>query len=560
MKLERFRLSNLKIGQRLFLAFGILSLFILALAGIGWLGVKEAGSAVEEAVEQSHLLAEAKDLCISMDELYLALWQMSASSSYTEREMLKTELKRLFDLNASRVKNLKAKEAQSSGKSFGARAEAVLKGVEDVHSKVMVFSGSGPEAQEILCKDGVASMAEAAKWMKDMVAWRTNRLNQAQLQAASIKKRVYMMIGAGALVALALSAALSFAIKRSVCHPLDAAVNIIGETSSGNLTASPSEKLLKRGDEVGTLARAVHQMNGSLRGLVSGLSKGIGTLGLSSSELLAASANSSAAEESVSEMAKQVSATAEATSAGASSAAVKMQQAFDSLSAVSISTEEMSATISEVASNTARAKLIGDSAVAQSRAISLLMGELGTAAKQIGKVTETISGISAQTNLLALNASIEAARAGAAGKGFAVVANEIKELARQTASATEDIKAKIGGVQERTGDAVEKIAVVANVIAEVGQIISSIAAAIEEQAAVTKDVAGNIAQASAGVGDTSKLVAKSAEDAKRIATDISSVNDALEGLRQGGRQVKASAEDLAKLAEELRGQAKGFKA
>ena len=120
------------------------------------------------------------------------------------------------------------------------------------------------------------------------------------------------------------------------------------------------------------------------------------------------------------------------------------------------------------------------------------MQQLGAAAKEIDKVTETITRISAQTNLLALNATIEAASAGEAGHGFAVVANEIKKLARQTASATENIKEKIAGVQASTGSAIAGIEKISGVINDVGSIIVSIAAAIEEQSSVTKAVAGNI--------------------------------------------------------------------
>ena len=145
------------------------------------------------------------------------------------------------------------------------------------------------------------------------------------------------------------------------------------------------------------------------------------------------------------------------------------------------------------------------------------MQKLGKAAQEIGQVTETITNISAQTNLLALNATIEAARAGTAGKGFAVVANEIKELARQTAEATEDIKARIAGIQNSTGTAITDIGQITAVIKEVGGIVSSIAAAIEEQATVTKDVAGNIAQASAGVRDANYAYPQTAEVSKAIA-------------------------------------------
>src|SRR5208283_4511868 len=117
------------------------------------------------------------------------------------------------------------------------------------------------------------------------------------------------------------------------------------------------------------------------------------------------------------------------------------------------------------------------------------------AALDIGKVTETITAISDQTKLLALNATIEAARAGAAGKGFAVVAHEIKELARQTADATEDIKAKVGGIQGATKGTLEDLARISEIIGQVSETVGSIASAIEEQSAVTKDIAQNVAGA-----------------------------------------------------------------
>ena len=142
---------------------------------------------------------------------------------------------------------------------------------------------------------------------------------------------------------------------------------------------------------------------------------------------------------------------------------------------------------------------------------------------------------------------------GSAGKGFAVVANEIKELARQTAEATEDIKARIAGVQTSSGTAIADIDQITAVIKEVGDIVSGIAAAIEEQATVTKDVAGNIAQASTGVRDANEHIAQTAEVSKTIARDIAGINGAVSDIRHGGEQVQISAVELSKLAEQLKG-------
>lgn len=222
-------------------------------------------------------------------------------------------------------------------------------------------------------------------------------------------------------------------------------------------------------------------------------------------------------------------------------------------------TEQMSATVGEIAANTAKARVISEQATNQAQTVSHEMQELGAAAREIGQVTETITNISAQTNLLALNATIEAARAGAAGKGFAVVANEIKELARQTAEATEDIKKRIAGVQTSAGAAISDIGQIASVINEVGDIVSGIAAAIEEQAVVTRDVAGNIAQASSGVSEANERVAQTAEVSKAIARDVGGISSAVAEVRVGGEQLKASASELSLLAERLSGNIRQFK-
>ena len=140
-----------------------------------------------------------------------------------------------------------------------------------------------------------------------------------------------------------------------------------------------------------------------------------------------------------------------------------------------------------------------------------------------------------------------------------MVANEIKELARQTATATEDIKAQIAGIQSSTGSAITDIHTIAGVIDEVGRIVASIAAAIEEQAAVTKDVARNIAQASGGVHDANERVSQTATVSKSIAEDIDGVSGAIGDVRQGGEQVYASAAELSMLAEQLNTVVERFK-
>src|ERR1019366_8397648 len=180
-----------------------------------------------------------------------------------------------------------------------------------------------------------------------------------------------------------------------------------------------------------------------------------------------------------SEKAQTVAAATEEMSANVTSVAAGMEQATTNLSNVAAATDEMTSTISEIAGNSEKARRITGDATRQATSITEQINQLGVAAREIGKVTETITEISAQTNLLALNATIEAARAGSAGKGFAVVANEIKALAQQTAAATEDIKGRVASVQSSTAGGIAEIEKISTVIHEVTEIVTSIATAIE---------------------------------------------------------------------------------
>ena len=182
----------------------------------------------------------------------------------------------------------------------------------------------------------------------------------------------------------------------------------------------------------------------------------------------------------VSGNAHAVAAVVEQMTANVQSVASGMEQTSTSLASVASATEQMTSTIGEIAGNSEKARRITEEATRQTARIAEQMNQLGAAAQLIGKVTETITEISSQTNLLALNATIEAARAGSAGKGFAVVANEIKELARQTAAATEDIKSRIAGVQSSASGGIAEIGKVSQIIHDVSDSVSSTAAAIEE--------------------------------------------------------------------------------
>lgn len=358
------------------------------------------------------------------------------------------------------------------------------------------------------------------------------------------------------LIGVVLALGLGFLIARSITQPIIQGVNFAKIMSEGDMSQQLN---IDRNDEIGVLAKALNDMAGNLRRMFKDIATGVQTLASSSTELNAISQQMSTGSDQTSGKAQMVATAAEELSSNINSVAAAMEQTSTNMSMVASAAEEMTATITEIAQNSEKARSITDKAEHQAKTASERVQNLGQAAQEIGKVTETITAISAQTNLLALNATIEAARAGAAGKGFAVVANEIKELAKQTADATEEIKTRIKGIQDAAGSTVDEIVQISTVITQVNEGVGTIAAAVEEQSATTRDIAGNVAQASQAVEEVGRNVAESSSVTAEIARDISEVNQAAAEIANSSSQVNLSAEELSRLAEQLKEMVSRFK-
>lgn len=342
----------------------------------------------------------------------------------------------------------------------------------------------------------------------------------------------------------------------AVIKPIDEATVVLDRLADNDLRARIQGNYL--GDHA-RIKEALNKMANALQDAIVQVSKSAFNLTTAAKELNGASDQMLASAKGMSDQISTVATAADEMSANASSVASGMEQAAMNLSTVAASTEEMTSTIGEIANNSEKARSITNDAVSQADSVSGMMRELGKAAQEIGKVTETITSISAQTNLLALNATIEAARAGAAGKGFAVVANEIKELAKQTAVATEDIKGKIGNIQTSTADAVSNIEKISGVIKEVSDIVSAIAVAIEEQSNVTQGIATNIAQAAIGVNDANQRMSQTSTVTMEMAKDVAHMSAAAKEIAAASAQVQGSAQDLTQMANELKSMVDKFK-
>ena len=304
-------------------------------------------------------------------------------------------------------------------------------------------------------------------------------------------------------------------------------------------------------DEIGELAKWFNIFLEKLQNMIKRISNNSKGVGDSSSQLSRISETLLSEAEDTSQRSTNVATAAEEMSSNLNTVAAAMEESSTNANMVASAAEEMSSTINEIAENAEKARAVSADAVEQANNASGKMQQLGQAADKIGKVTETITEISEQTNLLALNATIEAARAGEAGKGFAVVANEIKELAKQTAEATLDIKNLIDDVQNTSKSTEEGISQISNVITGVNDIVSTIATAVEEQTAATQEIANNIAQTSQGIQEVNENVSQSSIVSADISKDITEVSSAAQNISNSSNEVKQSAQGLLERAQEL---------
>ena len=383
----------------------------------------------------------------------------------------------------------------------------------------------------------------------ELVLLNTELSSQAVEQAGNDTRFIMTLViagmGVGTLIAVLLGVFLTLAITR----PIFKGVEFAKAMADGDM----SRKLdINQKDEVGQLAQALNDMVDSLSSRFKDINNGVGTLASSSTELNSIADDMAARSDQTASKSNAVATAAEEMSSNMSSVAAAMEQAATNVNTVATASEEMSATISEIAQNSEKAKDITSRAVGKAKESSDRVDDLGRAASEISKVTETIMAISSQTNLLALNATIEAARAGEAGKGFAVVANEIKELAQQTAKATDEIKEKIEGIQDATGMTVTEIQEISEIINDIDSIIATIAAAVEEQSVTTRDIAENVGQAATGIQEVNENVAQSSNVAGEVAQDITEVSSNATEMSNSSAQVRQSSDELSRLAEKLK--------
>ena len=372
------------------------------------------------------------------------------------------------------------------------------------------------------------------------------QVRQERAKKTASFARYSVIVGTAVIVVLA--ASISIVLIRSITQPIDNTISMFQVIADGNLTGRLDEN---RKDEFGVLAKHFNQFVENLQSVIGKMSSDAITLNSSSNQMAGNAEELVSRTEGATNKSTAVSAAAEQMSVSMNAIASSTGEVSDNVQSVAISVEEMTSSIGEVAQNAAEAATVAGQAAQLAQKSNDKIGNLNVVADEIGSVIDVIQEIAEQTNLLALNATIESARAGDAGKGFAVVASEVKDLARQTSTATADIRSRIEGIQNSTGEAVEAGRAIGSVIATINEVSSTIAAAVEEQNASTNQIAENISQTATATEIMSRGINESAAASQEITRNISEVSQVLKQTASGVQQSKESGIFFSDLAQQM---------
>jgi methyl-accepting chemotaxis protein len=418
----------------------------------------------------------------------------------------------------------------------------------------------------------VASMAAASKISKDGLAIQAKELTALikdirASQTASLQKvagatreltssaEIFTAIVAG--IGMIVGLLLAWVIGRGISNPVIGMTSAMQKLAGGDTSVDIPAK--GRGDEIGQMAGALEIFKGNmieterLRAEQALLEEKTQAerkqavdnyINMFEQTVTGAAKFVASTSTELQDTAQKMSVTAEQTQQQTTAVASASNEASANVQTVAVATEELTSSVAEISRQVNESAVITAQAVTQTEETNKQIQVLSAAAEQIGDVVKLINQIASQTNLLALNATIEAARAGDAGKGFAVVASEVKQLANQTANATDEISVKITEIQGATNRSVEAIKVIAETIGRINEISGTISAAVEQQAATTQEIARNIQEASSGTSQVTTNI----EDVSRAANDTGVVST----------QVLGSAKELSKHSETLLGAIDNF--
>jgi methyl-accepting chemotaxis protein len=386
----------------------------------------------------------------------------------------------------------------------------------------IVFYGEQPPAgYDLASVDPFKLQGQIDGAINDMAKTESQAAANAVTEGQRAYRQGVILVVSMLLVGLTLAVIVALVVASLVTKSVQKVSTALRATADGDLTQTVD---VGTRDELGEMAEALNQANSGLRATVGALTQEADTLAARSAALSNVSDQIATSAADAKRQTDLVSETAEEIS--------------QSVSMVSAGTNEMEASIREIAHNASESAKVASQAVDVARTTNQTMTKLGTSSAEIGSVIKTITAIAEQTNLLALNATIEAARAGDAGKGFAVVAGEVKDLAQETARATEDIAKQIATIQSDTTEALTAIGQIGDIIAKINEYQVTIATAVEEQTATTREMTRGVTEVATGVSGMSGNITSIAQSANRTS--------------EGTSDARGAAEELSQLSEEMR--------
>jgi methyl-accepting chemotaxis protein len=514
-------MRKLSLKMKLATGFGSLMLIMLLLGGISYQATLTQAKLSDEVEKQ----VVKKELALASDkavEMQLAGMRGYLLSGQEERLKIFEDGREQFQDSMDKLDAML--QTEKGKKVFGAARQSYNAYMPLMDKAIALRrSGKTKEAAALIFSDQVSGMRNT---MRDRIGELVGLIEDLKRGAMDKQReghaRTQTLMLSLTLVGLGLALGATILIIRSVTGAISRMLILIQELAANNLAVEDME--ITAHDEIGRAGEALNSMKNSLRSTIQSIAGTADHVASASEELSATS--------------QEITANSEETSAQAQLVASSSEQVNGNLQTVATGSEEMSTSIKEIAKNAHEAAKVATSAVKVAEDTSQVVGKLGDSSTEIGQVIKVITSIAQQTNLLALNATIEAARAGEAGKGFAVVANEVKELAAQTAKATEDISRKIEAIQSDTKNAVGAITQISGVINQVNDISNTIATAVEEQNATTNEMARNVSEA--------------AHASSEISKNITGVATAAQSTAQAAGQSAKAANSMAEISSKLR--------